>query len=126
MGLGIWRAVVHLHRRGMLFRPIMAEGVTLLAMQSSHFFGMKDVSSFLLKSRLLSCFVHFPFSTNFDQILFIISSANNDTGIHISHIQEALSGKGFSANDVQKAILDLSNEGHIYSTIDEMHFQYAS
>ncbi|KAL3770608.1 hypothetical protein ACHAWO_009372 [Cyclotella atomus] len=52
--------------------------------------------------------------------------ANNDTGIHISEIQQILSGQGFNANDVQKAIADLSNEGHIYSTIDENHYQYAS
>lgn len=46
--------------------------------------------------------------------------------MHVEAIKGALAGQGFSGSDVMKAVSDLSNEGHIYSTIDENHYQYAS
>lgn len=52
--------------------------------------------------------------------------AMSDSGVHINQIKASLASQGFSDSDVLKAINELSNEGHIYSTIDEQHYQYAS
>jgi hypothetical protein len=38
----------------------------------------------------------------------------------------SLSMRGHSPNDTRAAINSSSNEGHIYSTIDELHYQYAA
>ena len=51
--------------------------------------------------------------------------AENDSGVHMDRVAQQLSSQGFSEGDVKNAINHLSNEGHIYSTIDEYHFQYA-
>jgi len=55
----------------------------------------------------------------------IHSPEGSDSGVNINDIIGNLSNKGFSANDIRNAINHLSNEGHIYSTIDENHYQYA-
>jgi len=62
-----------------------------------------------------------------DSVLQYIMSAGegSDSGVNINDIIGNLSNKGFSANDIRNAINHLSNEGHIYSTIDENHYQYA-
>jgi DNA replicative helicase MCM subunit Mcm2 (Cdc46/Mcm family) len=52
--------------------------------------------------------------------------AMSDSGVHINQIKASVASQGFSESDVMKAINELSNEGHIYSTIDEQHYQYAS
>ena len=51
--------------------------------------------------------------------------ANSDSGVHIVNIIETVVKKGYTENDIRNAVTFLSNEGHIYSTIDENHFQYA-
>lgn len=47
-------------------------------------------------------------------------------GVHVDRIKEVVAGQGFSDRDVEQAVSELSNEGHIYSTIDENHYHYAS
>jgi len=51
---------------------------------------------------------------------------NSDTGINVNEIKQQLSGRGFSDADILNAITSLSTEGHIYSTIDEEHYQFAA
>ena len=70
--------------------------------------------------------------SNFHPIVIVAESkinrartASNESGIHISEIAKGVSGQGFSEGDVRNSINHLSNEGHIYSTIDEHHYQYA-
>lgn len=46
-----------------------------------------------------------------------------DTGCHISQIIDNI--QGHSEGEVRNAINELSNEGHIYSTIDENTYQHA-
>mmetsp|Transcript_20092 Transcript_20092/g.42247 ORF Transcript_20092/g.42247 Transcript_20092/m.42247 type:complete len:283 (-) Transcript_20092:295-1143(-) len=62
-----------------------------------------------------------------DAVIKVIQAmgAQTDGGIHMDQITNELSPQGFAAGDVKSAINHLSNEGHIYSTIDEYHFQYA-
>ncbi|EJK52437.1 hypothetical protein THAOC_28285 [Thalassiosira oceanica] len=48
-----------------------------------------------------------------------------ELGKHIDDIVGQLSKKGYSEMDVRNAIAYLSNEGHIYSTIDEDHYKFA-
>jgi len=50
---------------------------------------------------------------------------NVDTGVNVNNIIEDLAPQGYSATDVRNAMSELANEGHIYSTIDEEHFQFA-
>ena len=45
--------------------------------------------------------------------------------IHVNAVVGQLSQKGFSEADIMSSIEHLDNEGHIYSTIDEDHYQYA-
>ena len=52
-------------------------------------------------------------------------TANNDAGVHVNQITEVVTPQGYSAGDIKMAINDLSNEGHIYSTVDENNYQYA-
>ena len=47
-------------------------------------------------------------------------------GIHVNEIKEQLSSQGFSNADVLNAVSSLSNEGYIYSTVDENHYQFAA
>lgn len=58
-------------------------------------------------------------------LLSLTISASNDGGVHVDQIAAGISSQGFSSDDVMNAVNYLSNEGHIYSTIDELHFQYA-
>lgn len=53
------------------------------------------------------------------------SPANAGSGIHVDQIIQQVASQGFSAGEIKNVISNLSNEGHIYSTIDENHFQYA-
>ena len=52
-------------------------------------------------------------------------TAQSDSGVHVNQITAQVSSRGFNAGDIKNAINNLSNEGHIYSTIDENNFQYA-
>lgn len=60
-----------------------------------------------------------------DAALYAIKTlgARSDNGVHISQITAWC--RGYNAGDIKNAINDLSNEGHIYSTIDENNFQFA-
>ena len=51
------------------------------------------------------------------------TSVGNDSGVHINNIIASV--QGYSEGEVRSAINVLSNEGLIYSTIDEDNFQYA-
>mmetsp|Transcript_22020 Transcript_22020/g.33657 ORF Transcript_22020/g.33657 Transcript_22020/m.33657 type:complete len:272 (+) Transcript_22020:129-944(+) len=51
--------------------------------------------------------------------------SQNDTGVNIHTIVQDLASQGYSEGEVRNAVSHLSNEGHIYSTIDENHFQFA-
>jgi hypothetical protein len=50
---------------------------------------------------------------------------NEGSGIHVNTIIGELTTQGYSAAEIKDSINTLSNEGLIYSTIDENHFQYA-
>ena len=52
---------------------------------------------------------------------------NNDAGVFVSEIWLDLQSQGYSATpfDVRRVVDDLSNEGVVYSTIDENHIQIA-
>jgi len=43
----------------------------------------------------------------------------------VSSIIQQVAPQGYSEQDIRIAIGNLSNEGHIYSTIDEDNYQYA-
>jgi replication factor A2 len=51
--------------------------------------------------------------------------ATSGSGIHIDDITSRVSSQGYSVMEIKNVINNLSNEGHIYSTIDENHYQYA-
>ncbi len=55
----------------------------------------------------------------------VYSLANEGSGIHVNVIIGQLTSQGYSAGEIKESINTLSNEGLIYSTIDENHFQYA-
>ena len=57
--------------------------------------------------------------------IYPIRSANADAGMHVDAITAQVTLQGYNAGDIKNAINHLSNEGHIYSTVDENHFQYA-
>jgi hypothetical protein len=80
-----------------------------------HFLPMKAVSSTVV-------LFNFLVATLTSAISFF-GPESSDTGIHIDQIKDALAAQGYGADVVTRAVADLSNEGHIYSTIDENHFQ---
>lgn len=63
-----------------------------------------------------------------DAVIQVVQTmgAAQDQGVHMDQIKEQVSSQGYSADDIVNAVNLLSNEGHIYSTIDELHFQYAA
>lgn len=44
-----------------------------------------------------------------------------ETGLHIDHVIRAL--KHIPEIEIRKAVSYLTDEGHLYSTIDEVHFK---
>ncbi|KAL7451921.1 hypothetical protein ACHAWC_003678 [Mediolabrus comicus] len=58
-----------------------------------------------------------------DCIRFI--GSNNDRGANINLVILQLIHRGFSESELRSTVEQLSNEGIIYSTIDERHFQIA-
>lgn len=56
-----------------------------------------------------------------NQVLSLIRSCPDPQGISIQEIRQRLSG--MSINVIKQAVDFLSNEGHIFSTIDEDHFK---
>jgi len=53
------------------------------------------------------------------------SPAHTDTGVYINTIVADLVSQGYAEVEVRNAVSYLANEGHIYSTIDENHLQFA-
>ena len=60
-----------------------------------------------------------------DEVINVIRSLHSESGAHVNDVVSQVSQKGFSEMDIRNAVTFLSNEGHIYSTIDEDHYQYA-
>ncbi|EJK75519.1 hypothetical protein THAOC_02754, partial [Thalassiosira oceanica] len=60
-----------------------------------------------------------------DEVVNVIRGLGGESGAHVNEIVSQVSLKGFSEMDIRDAVTYLSNEGHIYSTIDEDHYQYA-
>ena len=55
----------------------------------------------------------------------IILLAYNESGVHVNGIIRQLQSEGYTTGDIKNAITYQASEGHIYSTIDEEHYQYA-
>ncbi|CAL1610329.1 unnamed protein product [Knipowitschia caucasica] len=60
-------------------------------------------------------------SASQNQVLSLIRSCSDAQGISIQDIKQRLSG--ISINIIKQAVEFLSNEGHIFSTIDEDHYK---
>lgn len=60
-------------------------------------------------------------SANQNQVLSLIKSCPDAQGISIQELKQRLSG--ISLQVIKQAVDFLSNEGHIFSTIDEDHFK---
>lgn len=60
-------------------------------------------------------------SKTHSQVLQIISGTNSTEGMGIDEIRQKM--RGISDADIREAVEVLSNEGHIYSTIDDDHFR---
>ncbi|XP_020795981.1 replication protein A 32 kDa subunit [Boleophthalmus pectinirostris] len=60
-------------------------------------------------------------SASQNQVLSLIRSCPDQQGISIQDIKQRLSG--MSINIIKQAVEFLSNEGHIFSTIDEDHYK---
>ncbi|XP_066274348.1 replication protein A 32 kDa subunit-like [Branchiostoma lanceolatum] len=56
-----------------------------------------------------------------NQVLTMIQSSQDESGVNVSVIEQRL--RGISRDAVRNAVEFLSNEGHIYSTIDENHYK---
>jgi len=59
---------------------------------------------------------------NYDTVYALIKQSQDDQGINISSILQSVQGK-MSKSEMDSAIDYLSNEGHIYSTVDDEHFK---
>lgn len=55
--------------------------------------------------------------------VFTFHSSEDNQGLDIKRAVEMLIPKGYSASDIRKAIGFLTDEGHLYSTIDENHLK---
>ena len=66
-----------------------------------------------------------PFFSRQKRYLKKCAAANADAGVHVNQITEMVTQQGYTAGDIKMAINNLSNEGHIYSTVDENNYQYA-
>ncbi|GAA6220375.1 replication protein A 32 kDa subunit [Lates japonicus] len=60
-------------------------------------------------------------SANQNQVLSLIRSCQDAQGISIQDLKQRLSGMSLAV--IKQAVEFLSNEGHIFSTIDEDHFK---
>ena len=47
---------------------------------------------------------------------------NNDAGLSFDQLKVKL-GNRFTPSDLKQAVEDLQNDGHIYTTVDDMHFK---
>eukprot|EP00573_Skeletonema_grethae_P005118 CAMPEP_0201694494 /NCGR_PEP_ID=MMETSP0578-20130828/6743_1 /ASSEMBLY_ACC=CAM_ASM_000663 /TAXON_ID=267565 /ORGANISM="Skeletonema grethea, Strain CCMP 1804" /LENGTH=473 /DNA_ID=CAMNT_0048180181 /DNA_START=49 /DNA_END=1470 /DNA_ORIENTATION=- len=55
----------------------------------------------------------------------IENTGDSDTGAHVNEIYASLRADGFSEVEVSSALTRLSNEGFVYTTIDDNHFNLA-
>lgn len=60
-----------------------------------------------------------------DEVINVIRGLGGESGAHVDEVVVRVSQKGFSEMDIRNSVTYLSNEGLIYSTIDEDHYQYA-
>ena len=60
-----------------------------------------------------------------DEVINVIRGLGGESGAHVDEVVVQVSQKGFSEMDIRNSVTYLSNEGLIYSTIDEDHYQYA-
>jgi len=57
------------------------------------------------------------------QIMEFIESSGKADGCHITAISRAVGRSGVSAMEISTALEKLSDDGHVYNTVDENHFQ---
>ncbi|XP_019858654.1 PREDICTED: replication protein A 32 kDa subunit-B-like isoform X2 [Amphimedon queenslandica] len=57
------------------------------------------------------------------KVLSVIGNTKGDHGLHVNDIISSVKTQGFSDASIKTALDFLSNEGHVYSTIDEQHFK---
>lgn len=50
------------------------------------------------------------------------NTGDSDTGAHVNEIIASLQVDGFSEVEVRRALRNLSNDGTVYTTIDENHY----
>ncbi len=61
----------------------------------------------------------------FDSLLLYFLGWVPNSGVHIGAVVMQLQSQGgYSENEVRNAVGHLCEQGYIYSTIDEFHFQY--
>lgn len=58
-----------------------------------------------------------------DAILQADQATGSEEGVHIEKVFAQLDPTGGKINDIRGAVEHLTNEGHLYSTIDEEHFK---
>ncbi len=59
-------------------------------------------------------------------ISLLENTGDSDTGAHVNEVLASLRADGFSDVEVSSALNRLCNEGIVYSTIDEHHFNLAN
>ena len=75
-----------------------------------------SVIKFLISIEILSILIFY--------LYYVPHQGNSYDGVAIQNIVHKL--QGFTQSDIMEAVSYLSREGHIYSTIDENHWQFAS
>jgi len=58
--------------------------------------------------------------------LLIENTGDSDTGAHVNEIIASLRVDGFSEQEVRIALLNLSGDGIVYTTVDEHHYNLAA
>jgi len=58
-----------------------------------------------------------------NSVLDAIKGSESEQGISVDEISSALKGRNYAQDQIREAIDWLSNEGHVYSTIDDDHYK---
>lgn len=58
-----------------------------------------------------------------NSVLEAIKGSDSEAGISVDEIESALKGRNYGQDKIREAIDWLSNEGHVYSTIDDDHYK---
>jgi len=58
--------------------------------------------------------------------LLIENTGDSDTGTHVNEIIASLRTDGFPEHEVRIALVNLMNEGIVYTTVDEHHYNLAA